>query len=136
VCVWCVCVCGVCVVCVCGVCVCVCVVCVCMCVCVCVCFGNICTSINCVFVLSLLCIYILFTLFFNILIYVFSLLCTSCSVYSVSIVSTSTLRLPSLRVYPCFFLSCKANASGKPSKTGHGPHSSKINFVVLCTVCV
>ena len=27
-------------------------------------------------------------------------------------------------VFPCFFLSCKANARVKPAKTGHGPHSS------------
>ena len=42
--------------------------------------------------------------------------------------------------FPCFFLSCKANARVKPVKTGHGPHSSKIfvilNFyVVLGIVC-
>jgi len=51
-------------------------------------------------------------------------------------------------VFPCFFLSCKANARVKAAKTGHGPHSFKflcfsmyflccsMNFcVVLCTVC-
>ena len=27
-------------------------------------------------------------------------------------------------VFPCFFLSCKANARVKPARTGHGPHSS------------
>jgi hypothetical protein len=27
-------------------------------------------------------------------------------------------------VFPCFFLSCKANARVMPAKTGHGPHSS------------
>jgi hypothetical protein len=27
-------------------------------------------------------------------------------------------------VFPCFFLSCKANARVKPAKMGHGPHSS------------
>jgi len=26
-------------------------------------------------------------------------------------------------IFPCFFLSCKANARVKPAKTGHGPHS-------------
>ena len=37
-------------------------------------------------------------------------------------------------VFPCFFLSCKANARVKPAKTGHSLHSS--NFcVVLCIVC-
>jgi hypothetical protein len=29
-------------------------------------------------------------------------------------------------VFPCFFLSCKANVRVQLSKTGHGPHSSKI----------
>jgi hypothetical protein len=27
-------------------------------------------------------------------------------------------------VFPCFFLSCKANARVKPAKTGHGPYFS------------
>jgi len=27
-------------------------------------------------------------------------------------------------VFPCFFLSCKANARVKPAKTVYGPHSS------------
>ena len=35
-------------------------------------------------------------------------------------------------VFPCFFLSCKANARVKLAKTGHGPHSSKL--VVICVV--
>ena len=39
-------------------------------------------------------------------------------------------------VFPCFFLSSKANARVKLAKTEHGPHSSQINCVVLCTVCV
>jgi len=34
-----------------------------------------------------------------------------------------------------FFLSCKANARVKLAKTGHGRHSSKIFWVVLCIVC-
>ena len=29
-------------------------------------------------------------------------------------------------VFPCFFLSCKANARVKLAKTGHGQHSSTI----------
>ena len=44
---------------------------------------------------------------------------------------TVTLRL-SWQVFPCFFLSCKANAWVKPTKTEHGPHSSKL--VVICVV--
>ena len=51
-------------------------------------------------------------------------------------------------VFPCFFLSCKANARVYLAKTGHGPHSSKLDVicvvlcivyvdcVVLCIVCV
>ena len=47
-------------------------------------------------------------------------------------------------VFPCFFLSCKANARVNLDKTGHGPHSPKLLCcsmyclfcVVLCTVCV
>ena len=35
-------------------------------------------------------------------------------------------------VFPCFFLSCKANARVKFAKTGHGPHSSTL--VVICVV--
>jgi hypothetical protein len=35
-------------------------------------------------------------------------------------------------IFPCFFLSCKANARVKLVKTGHGPHSSKL--VVICVV--
>jgi hypothetical protein len=41
--------------------------------------------------------------------------------------------------FPCFFLSCKANARVKPAKTGHGQHSAQlgVNCVVLCVVnCV
>ena len=40
-------------------------------------------------------------------------------------------------VFPCFFLSCKANAKVNLAKTGHGPHShtllcSSMYFFVLC----
>ena len=55
--------------------------------------------------------------------------------------SSATLN----EVFPCFFLSCKANTRVKPAKMVQGPQSSK-NFcvvlmyclfcVVLCTVCV
>jgi len=36
-------------------------------------------------------------------------------------------------VFPCFFLSCKANARVQLATTGHGPHSSKlvVIYVVL-----
>jgi len=35
-------------------------------------------------------------------------------------------------IFPCFFLSCKANARVKLAKTGYGPHSSTL--VVICVV--
>ena len=35
-------------------------------------------------------------------------------------------------VFPCFFISCKAKATVKLAKTGHGPHSSLL--VVICVV--
>jgi hypothetical protein len=35
-------------------------------------------------------------------------------------------------VFPCFFLSCKANARVKLAKTGHGPHSTTL--VCICVV--
>jgi hypothetical protein len=50
-------------------------------------------------------------------------------------------------VFPCFFLTCKANARVKPAKMGHGPHSYFLCCsmyclcycmyfcVVLCIVC-
>jgi len=44
-------------------------------------------------------------------------------------------------VFPCFFLSCRANARVKSAKTGHGPHSSSFLCcsmyfcVVLRIVC-
>jgi len=38
-------------------------------------------------------------------------------------------------VFPCFFLSCKANARVKPAKTGHGPHCSQI-FVLFYVLFV
>ena len=38
-------------------------------------------------------------------------------------------------IFPCFFLSCKANARVKPAKMGHGPHSSKM-FVLLHVLLV
>ena len=42
-----------------------------------------------------------------------------------------------IKVFPCFFLSCKANAKVKPAKTGHGLHPSKIFvlFYLLFVLC-
>jgi len=38
-------------------------------------------------------------------------------------------------VFPCLFLSCKANARVNPAKMGHVPQSSQHFCVVLCIVC-
>ena len=61
-----------------------------------------------------------------------------CVVYVFSDSATLT------EVFPCFFLSCKANARVNLAKTGHGPHFPKLLCcstyclfcVVLCIVCV
>ena len=50
------------------------------------------------------------------------------NLYYVYCHSSTTLT----EVFPCFFLSCKANAGVKLAKMGHGPHSSKL--VVICVV--
>jgi len=39
-------------------------------------------------------------------------------------------------VFPCVFLSCKANSRAKPAKTGHGPHSSYFLCFFLYIFCV
>ena len=57
-------------------------------------------------------------------VYVFLLLCTFRSVHSVSIVPNWPSPVTLTEVFPCFFLSCKANARVHLAKTGHGPHSS------------
>ena len=62
----------------------------------------VCTSIYCVFVLFRFCIFILFMLLFNSVSYVFLPLCIFCSVYSVFIVPTGTLRPPWLRFSRAF----------------------------------
>jgi len=43
-----------------------------------------------------------------------------------------TVFLTLTEVFLCFSLSCKANDRVKLTKTGHGPHSSKL--VVICAV--
>jgi hypothetical protein len=64
--------------------------------------------------------------------------CYMCSVLHI-LFSSCQLALfsyPDWGFFPCFFLSCKANARVKLAKTGHGPHSFQINCVVVCIVCV
>jgi hypothetical protein len=38
-------------------------------------------------------------------------------------------------VFPCFFLSCKANARVKLAKTGHGPHTITLFVLFGCYLC-
>jgi hypothetical protein len=57
------------------------------------------------------------------------------SAFTVLPSGTYSLCTTLTEVFPCFFLSCKANARVKPAKTGHGPHSSSC-CVVLCIFCV
>jgi len=52
------------------------------------------------------------------------------TMYSYFMLCMATLT----EVFPCFFLSCKANARVKPAKTGHGPHYPN-GCVVVCSVC-
>jgi len=62
----------------------------------------------------------------------------------VTVVCVSLDAATLTEVFPCFFLSCKANARVNLAKTGHGPHSPKLLCcsmyclfcVVLCIVCV
>ena len=90
-----------------------------VCVCVdfvmCGCFGNVYLYLLC-FVLFRLCIFILFMLLFNSVIYIFLLLCLCiliimCAVFCIFCFlcanwhSSATLT----EVHPCLFLSCKAN---------------------------
>jgi hypothetical protein len=49
-----------------------------------------------------------------------------CLIFSPIVAKISSATLT--EVFPCFSLSCKANARVKLAKTGHGQHSSK--FVV------
>jgi hypothetical protein len=52
-------------------------------------------------------------------------------------VQYSILRLFLTEVFPCFSLSCKANARAYLAKMGHGPYPSQlVNCVVRCIVCI
>jgi len=46
-----------------------------------------------------------------------------------------TAKYSKYEVFPCFFLSCKANARVKPAKTGHGPHSSELFCCSMYLLC-
>ena len=55
-------------------------------------------------------------------------ICCQCSCLCISIVGLCMTTLT--EGFPCFFLSCKANARVKPAKTRQGPHSSQICVVL------
>ena len=65
--------------------------------------------------------YVLVWLSLCILIDMYILFCIFC-IHRASWHSSATLT----EVFPCFFLSCKANARAYLAKMGHGPHSSQI----------
>jgi len=59
--------------------------------------------------------------------------CILCILYSDHVYCTLTeVFLTLTEGFPCFFLSCKANARVKLAKKEHGPHSSTL--VVICVV--
>jgi hypothetical protein len=79
-------------------------------------FGNMCTCIYCVFVLFRLCIF-LFMLLFNFVTYVFLLLCLWILIVMYVLFCIFCFHHANWHssailtgVFPCFFLSCKANA--------------------------
>jgi len=83
-------------------------------------------------------LYVLYT--FNSVSYVFLLcLCILIDKYALFCIFFANSHSPAAltEVFPCFFVSCKANARVYLAKTGHGPHSSQlVNCIVLCIVCV
>jgi hypothetical protein len=71
----------------------------------------------CFYLILLSCVFLLLCLCILIVMYV--LFCIFCF-HRANWHTSATLT----EVYPCFFLSCKANARISFTKTGHGPHSS------------
>jgi hypothetical protein len=74
------------------------------------------TFLHILYVLFFINVYMVLFLFDN-LIYVFLL-----SLLRILIVCLCMTTLT--EGFPCFLLSCKAKSRVKPTKTGHGPHSS------------
>jgi hypothetical protein len=56
----------------------------------------------------------------------------ACILYSEVFLNLTEVFLTLTAVFPCFFLSCKANARVKLAQTGHSTHSSTL--VVICVV--
>jgi len=75
---------------------------------------------------------------FNTVIYVFLLLCLMYSYCTFVYLHRARWHCSAklAEVVHAFFLSCKAKASLKPAKPGHGPHSSKILGCSVYCVCV
>ena len=105
----------------------------------------ICVLVFTVFTLFRLCIFILIKLLFNFVNYVFLLLCFYIPIVMYVLFCTFCFRRSNwhssatlTEFFPCFFLSCMANAAVYLAKTGHGLHCSQlvVNRVVLCTLCV
>jgi hypothetical protein len=86
-------------------------------ICGCICFMLLFSFVNYIFLWICLCI----------LIVMYALFCIFCF-HRANWHSSATL----IEVFPCFSLSCKANARVKLGKTVHGPHSSAL--VVICVV--
>jgi hypothetical protein len=67
-------------------------------------------------------------LLFNAVSYIFLLLCLCIFIdmYALFCIFFANWHSPATltEVFPCFFLSCKANARVYLANTGHGPHSS------------
>jgi hypothetical protein len=104
-----------------------------------------CSNVFCSFLSLCIWLYVMYTffkfckLFILIVIFMYSYcLCTLFCIFCFHRANRHSPTTPT-EVFPCFFLSCKANARAYLTKTGHGPHSSKLlNCVVLLVyiVCV
>jgi hypothetical protein len=95
-----------------------------MCVCVCMCMDFVMCGHVCMCGFCSVCVDFIM---WGVCIWVGSAMCgcvCMCGFCNVCVLVICILALsPTLtEVFPCFFLSCKANARVKPAKTGHGPH--------------
>jgi len=94
-------------------------ICVCVCVCVCVC-ARVCVRARA-------CVCVCVCVFCNVWVFWY-VYCTLTEVF----LNLTEVFFTLTEVFPCFFLSCRANARVKLAKTGHGPHSSTL--VDICVV--
>ena len=83
-----------------------------------------------VFLLLYLLLYVYDLVYVFVLLYIYVLFMFM-YLHSINWHSSATLT----EVFPCFFLSCKANARVKPAKTGHGPHSF-LCCSMYCLFCI